>query len=147
MGLSSFPPMLWLKLSFSHAQLLSHLTVCLYAKWSANFVILIGTHEMSIPLASQSGSCIEKPLLFSQLNISRADIPCTLKNNTGKAVGPTPVTLYITVTLASSHRGADEAMKRTVPIGGLNTWQGAVWRIKCVMDMLSPISEVRVMPF
>jgi hypothetical protein len=34
----------------------SHLTLCLYAKGSAHPDILIGTHEMPIPLASQSGS-------------------------------------------------------------------------------------------
>jgi hypothetical protein len=39
---------------------------------------------------------------------------------------------------------ADEAMK---PIGGSNTWEGAVGRIKWVMDTLSPIAEVRIIPF
>jgi hypothetical protein len=39
---------------------------------------------------------------------------------------------------------ADEAMK---PIGRSNTWEGAVGRIKWVMDTLSPIAEVRVTPF
>ena len=44
------------------------------------------------------------------------------------------------------HR-ADESMKRIVPIDRSNTWEGAVGRIKWVMDTLSPIAEVRVMPF
>ena len=44
------------------------------------------------------------------------------------------------------HR-ADEAMKRIVPIDRSNTWEGAVVRIKWVMDMLGPIAEVRVMLF
>ena len=39
---------------------------------------------------------------------------------------------------------ADQAMKR---MDRLNTWQGAVGRIKWVMDTLSPIAEVRVIPF
>jgi hypothetical protein len=39
---------------------------------------------------------------------------------------------------------ADEAMK---PIDRSNTWEGAVGRIKWVMDTLSPIAEVRVIPF
>jgi hypothetical protein len=39
---------------------------------------------------------------------------------------------------------ADEAMKR---IGRSNTCEIAVRRIKWVMDTLSPIAEVRVMPF
>jgi hypothetical protein len=44
------------------------------------------------------------------------------------------------------HR-ADESMKRIVPIDRSNTWEGAVGRIKWVMDTLGPIAEVRVMPF
>ena len=40
--------------------------------------------------------------------------------------------------------GADEAMR---PIGRSNTWEGAVGRIKWVMDTLSPIAEVRIIPF
>ena len=47
---------LWLKLSFSLVQPSSRLTLCLYAVRSAHPDILIGTHEMPIPLASQSGS-------------------------------------------------------------------------------------------
>jgi hypothetical protein len=42
---------------------------------------------------------------------------------------------------------ADKTMKRIVPIDRLNTWERAVGRIKWVMDTLSPIAEVRVMPF
>jgi hypothetical protein len=42
---------------------------------------------------------------------------------------------------------ADEAMKRIVPTDRSNTWEMAVGRIKWVMDTLSPIAEVRVMPF
>ena len=40
--------------------------------------------------------------------------------------------------------GADEAMK---PIGRSNTWEGVIGRIKWVMDTLSPIAEVRIIPF
>jgi hypothetical protein len=39
---------------------------------------------------------------------------------------------------------ADQAMKR---MDRSNTWQGAVGRIKWVMDALGPIAEVRVIPF
>jgi hypothetical protein len=48
-----------LKVPFSLAQPSSQLTLSLYAKRhkrSARPDILIGTHEMRIPLASQSGS-------------------------------------------------------------------------------------------
>ena len=39
---------------------------------------------------------------------------------------------------------ADQAMKQ---IDRSNTWQGAVGRIKWVMDTLSPVAEVRVIRF
>jgi len=42
---------------------------------------------------------------------------------------------------------ADESMKRTVPIDRSNSWEMALGRIKWVMDTLSPIAEVRVIPF
>jgi hypothetical protein len=41
-------------------------------------------------------------------------------------------------------KGADQAVKR---MDLSNTWEGAVGRIKWVMDTLSPIAEVRVIPF
>ena len=44
------------------------------------------------------------------------------------------------------HR-ADKAMERIVPIGGSNTWERAVGRIKWVMDTLGPIAGVRVKLF
>jgi hypothetical protein len=41
---------------------------------------------------------VENSLSFDQLNISRVDIPCILKNDGGEAARSTqPVTLYITV--------------------------------------------------
>ena len=41
---------------------------------------------------------VENSLSFNQLNISRADTPCLLKNDVGEAARSTqPVTLYITV--------------------------------------------------
>ena len=39
---------------------------------------------------------------------------------------------------------ADRAMKQ---MDRSNTWQGAVGRVKWVMDTLSPIAEVRTIPF
>ena len=98
-GLPSLPPILCPNLPFSLVQLSSHLTLRLYAKRSAHPDMLIGTHEMPIPLASQSGSfCfVDNSLPFSHLNISRADIACVLGNGVRGAARPTqPVTLYIT---------------------------------------------------
>jgi len=189
---------------------------CLYAKRDAHPDILIGTHEVAIPLASQSGS-FWNPFSFNQLNISRVDIACVLKNGAGEDVRSTQrqsVTLYITVTvlanttapnlhktlpnvpserdhfranettilggirvtaaespssllhhpsiendapiprnreemsltedpLSARHR-ADEAMKA---IDRSKTWESAVKRINWVMVTLSPIAEVRTLPF
>ena len=42
---------------------------------------------------------------------------------------------------------ADEAMKFIVPINRSTKWESAVENINWVMDTLSPIAEVRVMPF
>ena len=46
---------------------------------------------------------------------------------------------------------ADEAMTWIVPIDRSNTWEGtwegAVGRIKWAMDTLSPIADVRIIPF
>jgi hypothetical protein len=47
---------------------------------------------------------VENSLLFNQLNISRADIPCVLENNSEEAGRSTqPVTLYITVNISPSN--------------------------------------------
>ena len=171
---------------------------------------------MPTPLVSQSGS-FWNYLLLNQLNISRVDIPCALKNDAGGDVRSTqrqPVTLYITVTALANatapnlpksppnaltegdhspagettilgrvqstaveppsslphhpsiendtsmprsreemsptedpvfarHR-ADKAIKT---IDGSKTWESAVKRINWVMVTLSPIAEVRMMPF
>ena len=117
--------------------------------------------------------------MFNPLNISRADIPCVLKNDVGETAQPMdPITLYITVDVIphplplSRHQAveagnnkpqsreeaspastkdlrlaldrADQAMKQ---IDRSNTWEGAVGRIKWMMDTLSPIAEVRIIPF
>ena len=41
----------------------------------------------------------------------------------------------------------DEVVERIVPIGQSRMWERAIGRIKWVMDTLSPVAEVRVMPF
>jgi hypothetical protein len=211
-----FSSILWLNAPFSLVQLSSHLTLCLYAKRSAHPDILLGTHEMRIPPASQCGSFAKNFLSSSHLNISRPDIPCVLENGVGGVARSTqPVILYITVNIAppnpynsppniptesdvspatgatlperiqfpapepllpSSHhqpvetgdtmpqsreemsptsaknprvalRDADKVMERIVPVDRSNTWENAVGRIKWVMDTLSPIAEVRIIPF
>ena len=93
---------------------------------------------------------IENPLLFNRLNISGADISCVLENDVAEAARTMqPVTLHITLNIVprdfrlALHQ-AYQDMKR---IDRSNTRQGAVGRIKWVMDTLSPIAEVRVVPF
>ena len=210
-GLASFPIIPWLKVPFSLVKPSSHLTLRLYAKRSAHPDILIGSHELPIPPASQGGSFVGSSLLFNQLNILRADIPCVLESDVeGAAWSTQPVMLYITINItlpnlynstiptedddsqaeeatisrriqlpAPEHQSrhqrveigntipqsreeiaptstknprfslhwADKLMKRTVRIDRSNTWERVVGRIKWVMDTLSPIAEVRVIPF
>jgi hypothetical protein len=43
-------------------------------------------------------------------------------------------------------RWADKVMKRNVPVDRSNTWESAVGRIKWVMDTLSLIAEVQIIP-
>ncbi len=113
---------------------------------------------MPVPLASQSGS-FWNSFSFDQLNILPVDIPCVLKNDAEETMRSTqwqPVTLYITVTVSASttapnlhdvrHR-ADEAMVAIVRIDRSKTWESAVERINWVIITLSPIAEVRTMPF
>ena len=144
---SHFPFNFMPKSPFSLVQPSSHFTFRLYAKRSAHPNILIGTHEMPMPLASQSGSFFVENSLFNRSNIPRVDIPCVLGNDVGEAAGSTPpVTLYITITknirLTLRVDQAGKAMKQIVQS---NTWEGAVERIKWVMDTLGPVAEVRVM--
>ena len=95
---------------------------------------------------------VQNSLSFDQLNIPCADIPCVLGNGVGGDARSTqPVTLYITVNIASSTKNscyaldhADKAMKR---IDRSDAWERAVGRIKWVMDTLGPIAVVRVTPF
>jgi len=42
---------------------------------------------------------------------------------------------------------ANEARKLIAPIGQSNAWERTVEKINWMMDTLSPIAEVRVMPF
>ena len=213
-SLPAFPPILWLNLPFSLVQPSSRLTLHLYAKYSAHPNILLGTHEMQIPLASQSGSFYWESPLLNRLNITRVDIPCVLENDVGETArrrSMQPATLYITVEIKPptpynspsipTEDGDSPAEKATLPgriqspssehplplshhqpveagnnkpqsceevlpagtkdlrlaldqadqsmkqMDRSNTWQGAVGRIKWVMDTLSPIAEVRVIPF
>jgi hypothetical protein len=49
--------------------------------------------------------------------------------------------------LAQALDEADEAINRVVPTDRSNTWEGAVAKMKWVMDTLGPIAGVSVMPF
>ena len=90
---------------------------------------------------------ITSPTLYS----SRASIPtddgsspaeeAPIPGRTQPPSGPSP---EHPLPLRLALDQADEAMKR---IDRSNTWQGAVGKIKWVMDTLSPIAEVRGIPF
>jgi len=54
-GLSFFNLIFRLKVQFSSTQRSSHLIMCLYEKRLTHRDVVIGTHEVLIPVASQSG--------------------------------------------------------------------------------------------
>jgi len=91
---------------------------------------------------------IENSHSFNQLNNSRVDIRCVLENDVGEAPRQ-PVILYITVNITPPNlynsppgiatEDEDSPAKE-------NTWEGAVGRIKWVMDTLSQVTEVREYP-
>ncbi len=54
-GRSFFDLIFRLKVQFSSTQRSSHLTLCLYEKRLAHLDVVIGTLEIPIPVASQSG--------------------------------------------------------------------------------------------
>ena len=66
-----------------------------------------------------------------------------------EASGSTPpVTLYITITKNPRLKlRVDQAGRAMTQIVQSNTWEGAVERIKWVMDTLGPVAEVRPMSF
>jgi hypothetical protein len=93
---------------------------------------------------------IENPLLFNRLNISGADISFVLENDVGEAARTMPpVTLYIMLYIVPRELrlALHQAYQDMNRIDRSSTWQGAVGRIKWVMDTLGPIAEVRVIPF
>jgi len=45
----------WIKVRYSSTQRSSHITLCLYEKWLTRRDVVIGTHELLMPIASQSG--------------------------------------------------------------------------------------------
>ncbi|KAH8994773.1 hypothetical protein EDB83DRAFT_2325109 [Lactarius deliciosus] len=112
------------------AQPSSCITLHLYAKKKlTKSDILIGTHDMTLPVESQ------------------INIPVTLGdgNGNGQAGPSTPlVTLNLTITVSANGTPLVREDRVEESIGQSNTWEGVVGRIKWVMDILSPVAEVRV---
>ncbi|KAI9440928.1 hypothetical protein H4582DRAFT_1850592, partial [Lactarius indigo] len=103
----------------------SHLILHLYEKRRFHADVLIGTHEMTIPVETQS------------------EVPFVLTNNDGRSgQSSQPITLYLTVVVSppeNALRDADEAM---TAIDLSNKWEGALVRIKWVVDTLGPAAEL-----
>ena len=80
----------------------STLLLHLYAERFARRDVIIGMHEMILPVESQTSSFSnQKPLIFDQLKISRLDVPFTLTNGDRQVrYSDQPVTLYLTVVLS-----------------------------------------------
>ncbi|KAH9028886.1 hypothetical protein EDB85DRAFT_1578827 [Lactarius pseudohatsudake] len=103
----------------------SHLILRLYEKRRFHADVVIGTHETTIPVETQT------------------EVPFVLTDD-GRQAGQSnqQVTLYLTVVVSPAKnalRDADEAM---TTINLSNTWGGALERIKWVMDTVSPVAEL-----
>jgi hypothetical protein len=91
---------------------------------------ILGTHSIPLPEHPLPPSH-HQPVGAGNKPKSRKESPASTKDDELKDLR-----------LALDHAYQD--MKR---IDRSNTWQGAVGRIKWVMDTLSPVAEVRVIPF
>ncbi|KAF8259872.1 hypothetical protein EI94DRAFT_1706734 [Lactarius quietus] len=140
----------------------SHLIFCLYAKRLAHPDKLIGTHEIPIPVESRSDS----PFVLSSNGgqVGESVQPVTLYltitvswNATSRPILPTSATATEVdaspMEQATVHTIADDlatmspakhalhvADKVTQAISLASTWEGAVERIKWVMDTVSPVA-------
>ncbi|KAH9028768.1 hypothetical protein EDB85DRAFT_2276299, partial [Lactarius pseudohatsudake] len=76
----------------------SHLTLCLYAKRLTKSDLLIGTHEMVIPVGSES------------------DISFVLSHSNGQAESTPPVTLDLTITVSGNRTSRSDP--QTIPTEG-----------------------------
>ena len=102
----------------------------------------------SIPTANDS-SPTEEALIPGRIQPSSPEHPLPLHHQLVEAGNNKPqsreeVQSISTKNPRSALDQADQAMKR---MDRSNTWQGAVGRIKWVMDAMSPIAEVRLIPF
>ncbi|KAH9069698.1 hypothetical protein EDB83DRAFT_2550971 [Lactarius deliciosus] len=103
----------------------SRIILCLYAKKLIKDDILIGAHEMTLPVESQ------------------IDISVALGDGNGQAGRSTPpVTLDLTITVSANGTSLIREDQVEESIGQSNTWEGVVGRIKWVMDTLSPVAEL-----
>ncbi|KAH8993513.1 hypothetical protein EDB92DRAFT_413107 [Lactarius akahatsu] len=103
----------------------SHLILRLYEKRRFHADVVIGTYETTIPVETQT------------------EVPYVLTNHDEQSgQSNQPVTLYLTVVVSppeNALREADGAMK-TINLS--NKWEGALVRIKWVVDTLGPIAEL-----
>ena len=100
----------------------------------------------SIPTADDSSPAEEAPLP-GRIQSPSLDHPLPLSHHQPVEAGnnkPQEVSATSANNPRRALKRADQAMKR---MDRSNTWQGAVGRIKWVMDALGPIAEVRVILF
>jgi hypothetical protein len=104
----------------------------------------------SIP-AKDDDSLVEEPAIPGRIQFPAAEPPLPLPHHLPVQTGtPMPQNLEEmspTEDFLFALDRANEAKKLIAPIGQSNTWERAVEKIDWVMDTLSPVAEVRVMPF
>ncbi|KAH9032419.1 hypothetical protein EDB85DRAFT_1245516 [Lactarius pseudohatsudake] len=98
----------------------SHLILRLYEKRRIHADVLVGTQE--IPVETQT------------------DVPFVLTNDDGRT--NQPVTLYLTVVVSPAENALHDADEAMTTINLSNKLEGALVRIKWVVDTLGPVAEL-----
>ncbi|KAH9069769.1 hypothetical protein EDB83DRAFT_2551015, partial [Lactarius deliciosus] len=103
----------------------SHLTLRLYEKRRFHADVVIGTQEITIPVETQT------------------EVPYVLTNHDQQSgQSNQPVTLYLTFVVSPPENALRDADGAMTTINLSNKWEGALVRIKWVVDTLGPVAEL-----
>ncbi|KAH9028896.1 hypothetical protein EDB85DRAFT_2276269 [Lactarius pseudohatsudake] len=104
----------------------SHLILRLYEKRRFHADVVIGTHKITIPVETQT------------------EVPYVLTNHDEQSgQSNQQVTLYLKVVVSPAENALRDADGAMTSINLSNKWEGALVRIKWVVDTLGPVAEVR----
>ncbi|KAH9069760.1 hypothetical protein EDB83DRAFT_400437 [Lactarius deliciosus] len=102
----------------------SHLILRLYEKRRFHADVVIGTQEIAIPVETQT-------------------VPYVLTNHDEQSgQSNQPVTLYLTFVVSPPENALRDANGAMTTINLSNKWEGALVRIKWVVDTLGPVGEL-----